>query len=265
MLKKIIITVLFIIVSFYGIAQKNLNDYKYIIIPKSFQFSKGEDQYQLNSLLKFLFNKYGYEAYFKDELPEDLNMDRCLGLMTKVSNGKGGMFKTKLEISLNDCYDTNVMTSKIGESRLKQFDKAYTQALRDAFETFKNMDYKYVEQAVVTENPREEKQQVSKTIKVDEKEEVAIIETKSKEKTKEVKLELPKVTTTELYYAQAILNGFQIVNSEPRVVMILLTTSAKNVFIVKDKNAIVYKKNDKWIYSENDGTTTSDKALNIKF
>ena len=73
MLKKIVFTVSFILISFYGIAQKNINNYKYIILPTSFEFSKSEDQYQLNSLLKFLFNKYGYEAYFgNDDLPQML-------------------------------------------------------------------------------------------------------------------------------------------------------------------------------------------------
>ncbi len=48
MFRKIIFTVLFMLISFYGTAQKDINNYKYIIVPKKFDFSKSEDQYQLN-------------------------------------------------------------------------------------------------------------------------------------------------------------------------------------------------------------------------
>ena len=43
-------------------SQSNLNDYKYIIVPNKFDFLKEKDQYQLNSLAAFLFNKYGFLA-----------------------------------------------------------------------------------------------------------------------------------------------------------------------------------------------------------
>lgn len=265
MFKKIIFTVSFIIISFSGIAQKSINDYKYILIPKSFEFSKSEDQYQLNSLLKFLFNKYGYEAYFANDLPEDTKKNPCLALTADVINDDSNMFKTKLKIELKDCYSNVIITSKIGDSRLKEFEKGYNEAIRGAFETFQHMDYNYVAQESVTETPEKEKQPIKEAAKVEEKKEVILAETKTEEKTEQTKTELLKNTSTEIYYAQTITSGFQLVNSEPRVVMVLLNTSAKDVFIVKDKNAVVYKKKDKWIYSENNGITTSDKEVNIKF
>ncbi|MFK7834472.1 MAG: hypothetical protein AB8B52_14450 [Winogradskyella sp.] len=260
MFKKIIFAVSFIVLSLLGNAQKNINYYKYVIIPKSFEFSKGEDQYQLNSLLKFLFNKHGYEAYFLDELPEDLKKDRCLGLMAEVSNDESGMFKTKLGIALKDCFENVLMTSKIGESRLKQYDKAYNQALRDAFETFQNLNYIYTAQESLAQTPKEEKQPVKEMVKVEEKVAVPSLETETNQSASEIKSEI-----SEIFYAQTIPSGFQLVNSEPKVVMILLSTSAKEVFIVKDKNAIVYKNQGKWFYSENDGVSTLEKEVNIKF
>ena len=252
MFNKILFTVSFVIISCLGHAQKDINDYKYIIIPKSFEFSKSDDQYQLNSLTKFLFNKYGYEAYFVEELPEDLKSDRCLGLMAEVSNGGGSLFKTKLEITLKDCYDVVIMKSQLGESRVKEYKKAYNEALRGAFETFQNFNYEYTSKENVEAQPKE----TSK-----------IIETKVKPKdvtTKTAAISSNEVKQ-ELYYAQAITNGFQLVNSEPKVVMILLNSSAKDVFIVKDKNAIVFNKEGQWIYSENNGASTKEKILNIKF
>ncbi|SDS72153.1 hypothetical protein [Winogradskyella sediminis] len=261
MFKKIIFTTLIVLYALYGNAQKSLNDYKYIIIPNAFEFSKSDDQYQLNSLTKFLFNKYGYKAYSIDELSEDLKKDRCLALTADVSNDEGGMFKTKLEIILKDCYNEEIMRSKIGESRIKEFKKAYHEALRDAFETFQNLDYKYEGKGVANNMSKPEPQ-------IDEKpmqsaKVVSQTTPKKEEITKEV--EAPRNLGAEIYYAQSILNGYQLVNSEPRIVMILLKSSAKEVFIVKDKNAIVFKKDGQWIYSENDEKTTTEKVLNIKF
>lgn len=71
--------------------------------------------------------------------------------------------------------------------------------------------------------------------------------------------------TLEVLYAQAIGDGFQLVNAEPKVVMVLLKTAAPNVYTVKGKNAIVFKQDDKWIYSENDGIGKITEELNIKF
>ena len=263
MFKKIVFTVSFILISLFGTAQKDINNYKYIIVPEKFDFLKGEDQYQLNSLTKFLFNKYGYEAYFvDDDLPEDLKNDRCLALTSEVSNKKGGMFKSKLEIILKDCFGVVVMTSQIGESRLKKFDRAYNEALRSAFETFQNLDYKYLpkEKAIeVKEDPNEVKKPKTQVIekpiaKVDK------IEVKEKE-VKEIDVKDAK----KIYYAQAIKDGYQLVDAEPEIVMVLLQTSAKDVFMVKDKNAIVYKEGELWIYYENSSNNKIKTELQIKF
>ncbi|NRD24771.1 hypothetical protein HNV10_16070 [Winogradskyella litoriviva] len=269
MLKKIIFTISFILISLFGMAQKDINNYKYIIIPKEFSFSKSEDQYQLNSLTKFLFNKHGYEAYFIDELPEDVKSDRCNGLRVSVSKEKSSMFKTKVEITVKDCYDNVVLTSKIGESRLKVYSKAYNEALRDAFETFKNLDYKYNAEEK-SEAPKVVKEHTTTdaiAVKKVEKNEVktSLEGTIKKETPKAIKENGPNKVKRELYYAQEISNGFQLVNSEPKVVMILLNTQAENVFLVKGKSAIVFKEDGFWYYSENDGELGEKQSMNIKF
>ncbi|WP_458627539.1 hypothetical protein [Winogradskyella sp. PC D3.3] len=265
MFKKLLFTISLGVLSLLGYAQKNINEYKYIIIPTSFEFSKSEDQYQLNSLTKFLFNKYGYDAYFINELPEDLKKERCLGLRADVSNAKSGMFKTKVEITLKDCYDVVVMTSKVGDSRLKEYGKAYNEAIREAFETFQNMDYKYVAKQDLVETIKEESQPVMDPVNAETKPKVVDSKQAPVENSKEVTTKVSNNVKSELYYAQSITNGYQLVNSEPKVVMILLNSSAKDVFIVKDKNAIVFKKEGQWIYSENNGRSASQNVLNIKF
>ena len=129
-----IVFVCFFITSMFS--QTNLNEYKYVIVSKKYDFLKRADQYQLNSLSKFLFNKYGFEALMEGEpYPADLIKNRCLALKADVLKGSG-MFKTKLTIQLTDCNDRLVYTSGMGESREKEFKKAYTAAIRQAFKSF---------------------------------------------------------------------------------------------------------------------------------
>lgn len=269
MYKRIIITISFILVSLYGMAQKDINNYKYVIVPKSFEFTNGEDQYQLNSLLKFLFNKHGFEAYFGDEnLPEDLKENRCLAMTSNVLKEKGGVFKTKLKITLSNCFGTIVMTSKIGESRLKAYDKAYSEALRGAFETFQNLDYNYIDnQDGVVERSEPKVESVQKETLAVIKAENKVEETPKTVEAVQAKTEAIGNTNnlSDLYYAQEIKNGYQLVNAEPRIVMVLLSTAAENVFIVKGKSAIVYKEDGFWYYSENDGELGEQISMNIKF
>ena len=117
---------------FTGFAQQSVNDYSYIEVPEIFEFLKGKDQYQLNSLTKFLFNKYGFNAYFDDELP---NVKKCDGLYAVVE-GKPGFIYTRITVIVKDCNGVELLRSVEGKSKYKEYKKAYHQALRRAFDSF---------------------------------------------------------------------------------------------------------------------------------
>lgn len=285
MKKQILIIVALLIIQFNGFAQKNINNYKYIIVPKSYGFLGDEDKFQLNSLTKFLFNKYGYTAFFTDdELPQDLIKNSCLALFTDVVEDKG-LFKTKLRIDLKDCGGNIVMSSEFGETREKEYAKAYNLALRGAFETYKNMDYKYepikeestqsvvpmqsesvvVEDKISTPIQTEVKPSKEEVTKAAVAVEVAEMATPEPQITiEDTKIELIEEAKGTLY-AQPIDNGFQLIDTTPKVVMILLKTAQSNVYIVKDQDAIVYKEEGKWFISKTNGDKVSIEALNIKF
>ena len=125
-------------------SQNEINGYKYIIIPKKYDFLKGEDdKYKLNSLTKFLFNKNGFTALFQDEdYPEDLRLNTCLGLVVHIVNDSK-LLTSRLKIELRDCYNKEVYTSIEGKSREKAYEKAYQEALRGAFVSFEAMNYKF--------------------------------------------------------------------------------------------------------------------------
>lgn len=271
-------------------SQEDINHYKYIIIPTKYDFLKEADQYQLNSLTKFLFNKYGYKAYFNNEnLPSDLQNNRCLALFAEVEEDKS-LFKTKLKINLKDCNSRLVMSSVVGQSREKEFKKAYNFALRDAFTTYQELDYKYdgksqapVKAVVSTETAESilKIKQLEEEVKVlKEKNEAQVIEQK------EVKIAVKETPITDIpnqdpkqiiesnkhdivlnkaLFAQRVAYGYQVVDLTPKVVMKLLKTALVDVYIVKDQNAIVFKKEGHWYLSSYEGNTETLKELDIKF
>jgi hypothetical protein len=79
---------------------------------------------------------------------------------------------------------------------------------------------------------------------------------------------VPKIELSskmDILYAQPIENGFQVVDTQPKKVMILLDTGTPDVFIVKGKDAIVYKKNGSWVYALNSGEDLKLSSINLKF
>ena len=158
-------------ISFASLAQE-LNSYKYVIIPEEYDFTKEPDQFQLNSLTEFLFEKYGFQAYMEnEELPEDLKRDRCNALFADVEN-ESGLFVTKLVVVLKDCQNKKVFVSEEGRSREKDFKTAYQEALRDAFVSIAALNYNYQPSNTMEENIVE----VSAVPSIQEKKQENIVE-----------------------------------------------------------------------------------------
>jgi hypothetical protein len=283
MAKALNIFLFLFVAHFNSFSQSSVNDYKYIIVPNQYEFLNEQDKYQINSLTKFLFNKYGYTAYMQDEeFPEDLSVNRCLGLMTDVIK-ENAFLKVKLRIDLKDCNGNVVHSSRIGETREKEYAKAYNFALRNAFITYQNMNYSYkpnenilskAKQNIIVPVSDEDKDEIArlkdeiKSLKEEQVQNVEvkkpIVDIKIAETIKsEAKVEQSGLANGFLY-AQPIENGFQIVDTTPKKVMILRNSGVKDVFTVEGKKAIVYKKGDMWMYSES-GNILEGEAINIKF
>ncbi|MCD8415780.1 hypothetical protein LNI89_10455 [Tenacibaculum dicentrarchi] len=217
-------------------AQKQVNNYKYIIVPNKFDFLKTVDQYQTSSLTKFLFKKHGFTVFLADEvLPNDLAENRCLAL-TAVLTDASSLFTTKNSITLKDCGNKDIFSSKEGKSRIKDYKKAYHEAIRNSFKSIKALKYNYTP-IIIQKNDNQSKLVVEKTI------DNSVIN----------------------LYAQPIKNGFQLVDANPKVIFKILKTNVKNVFVIEDKNGIIYKNNDIWIaeYYKN-GIKTIEK-YQVKF
>ncbi len=124
-------------------SQNELDPYKYIVVPKQYDFLKKENQYRVNSFTKYLFEQHGYQAFYQgDHYPDDLRANPCLGLTANVIDGSNA-FTTKIVLVLKNCNGELVLQTVEGKSKIKQYDKTYIDALKKCFVTIEELDYKY--------------------------------------------------------------------------------------------------------------------------
>lgn len=264
---KNIILVLFLIMSniFVFGQEKKVNNYKFIVVPDKFDFLNQRDKYKTSSLTKFLLKKNGFTVVLNSEqYPKDLINNPCSALNALVLD-KSSMFKVKVIIELRDCSNRLLYTSEEGVSRLKEFKKGFQEAIRNAYASMGNIVYEPF---------------LLETIRKDKKE-IVTVNPVLVEEVKEVKLEveLPVINNIEAaqispinnialsttLYAQPVEKGFQLINLKPQVVFVILNTSVKGVFLIKDKNGLLYKKGENWIAEFYDNGKLIEKKYQVKF
>jgi hypothetical protein len=230
------ILLLFILTSSYAFSQ-SVNDYQYVIVPVKYDFLSKEDQYGLNTLTKLLLQKYGFKAYLSnEEIPLNTDNQRCNFLYADVTQDKS-LFVTKVKVALKDCKEKLLFETQFGSSREKEFAVAFNQAFRESGKSFDKLNYKYngKNNSSITQEP-------SETI-------------------------VSEINSETFYFAQPTTNGFQVVDSEPKVIMKLYTTSQKNVFIglKGNTNGVVISKNGKWFFEYYDGDKLVSESINLRF
>ena len=264
---KNIILVLFLTMSniFVFGQEKKVNNYKFIVVPEQFNFLKQKDEYKTSSLTKFLLKKNGFTVVLNSEqYPKDLRDNPCSGLKAFVLD-KSSMFKVKVIIELRDCSNKILYTSDEGVSKLKEFKKGFQEAIRNAHASMNDIAYEPF---------------LIETIAKDKKE-IVTVNPVLVEEVKEVKLEveLPVINNIETaqispinnialsttLYAQPKENGFQLINLKPQVVFVILNTSVKGVFVIKDKNGLLYKKGENWIAEFYENGKLIEKKYQVKF
>lgn len=288
------ICVFVLVVNIKGFSQQNVNAYKYVVVPNSFNFLNEPNQYQTNALTKFLFEKYGFNAIMADEdFPEDLNNNRCLALYADVEKHKA-FLNTKLQVHLKDCNNKVVLSSDIGQSREKEYDKVYNLALRDAFESFETLNYNYqpndkilaksTDVVAETSEPSAAQQEldrlrkeVESLKKKQEPKEIVVVEPANAEAIEEVKKEIKKEAKTtvkeetksdenvQTLFANPVDNGYTITDASSKVLYHLVFSGKENVYIVKGQDAIVYKMNNAWIISKATNSGVSMTTLKVDF
>lgn len=282
---------LLIIFAFSYSLQAQLNKYKYIVVPKNFVGFKYENQYKTSTLIKYLFQQKGFDVVYDDSLPEDLYSNRCLGLLVQL-NHKSTMFATYASLTLKDCNDKDVFVTAEGKSKSKDNTIGYKEAINYAFNSFNNVSYNYIPEATVStvrSTPMVVKEEVkeSEAIKVAEEKkdiETPVVNTgevnseavtQSSAATVAVVTEvaaskastLTKTASPEVWYAQEIPNGYQLVDSTPKIRLKVYKTSVPDIYIGINEEAqgLVYFKNSKWYFEYYVADKLLIEELAIKF
>ncbi|SIS83858.1 hypothetical protein SAMN05421766_104284 [Zobellia uliginosa] len=281
-------------VSLIGMAQDQLNDYKYIIVPKKFDGFKKENQYQTSTLVKFLFTEKGFQAVYEDELPSELNNNRCLGLVANLIDDSS-MFTTKAGVVLENCKGQEVFTTAIGKSKEKDYKLAYGQALRNAFKSFDTVNYSYNGKADTSEPVRvsfkDDVKQVGEKAPYESKNRQPMVEQVATKETQSYKDNRPQPSNYKsvqssqtvaaapsvvinasksdkgTLYAQEIPNGFQLVDSTPKIQLKIFKTSLPNYFLAEgdEENGVVFQQGGKWYFEQYVDGKLKTEELAIKF
>jgi hypothetical protein len=248
--------------------QKNsFHKYQYILVPVKFDFFKDTDKYQTSSLTKFLFKKKGFKVFLSNEkLPTVLNNDRCLALFASVVD-ESSMLTIRTSIEIKDCFGKVLYRSKKGKSKSKDYKKGYQEAIRNAFDSMDDFEYNYDSSLLVNVESKQEAYTDNRS------EDIAEILVKPisnallipELKENAVKLENISSSALPVLYAQAIESGFQLVNKKPEVVFLILRTSRKDVFMIKNKNGNFYKNGDNWLAEFYEGDRLVKKEYQVKF
>ncbi len=208
---------------------QNLNEYKYAQVPSKFNVFKEKDQYRLNTLARLYMQKFGFETYFDTDISTtDFASNNCNKVYVDVLESNS-LFQTKITILLKDCKNNILFTSKQGTSREKEYKVSYTEAFREAFESLGILNHKYVEKTTIEKNQ-------------DSSAEIIV-----QEKPQENGVSMPETEqlSSVLLVAEAIENGFLIINpNTSTIVLKLYKTSESSVYIANSNkiNGVVLKK-----------------------
>lgn len=258
-MKKIALVLALLAYGFSFAQTEIINNYKYVIVPKKFDFFKEEDKFNMNTLTKKAFEKYGFEVYFDEEqYPPEVALNRCrtlYGTMLDDSN----VLSTAVAFQLKDCSGKVLFTSEKGKSRIKEYQKAYYDAARSAAASLETMGYKYVgDAASAAYFAQAIPAGATATV-------VAPAPVPATPQT-------PAVTPTPVVneatlFAQPIANGYQLVDSTPKVVLKIYKTSQPDSYtaVGDGKNGVVFKKGNEWFFEHYVNDKLVSEKLNIKF
>ena len=228
---------LLLITSLTGFAQASLNDYNMAVIPSRFDFQKEDNQYRINSTVKFFLKQKGFEVYLSNEqMPEGFMDYNCNKVFVNVIE-LDGLFTTKLQVEFKDCKNNVLFVTDLGVSREKEYAKSYNEALILTLKSFDKAKYKYSGKTYFDEEAQEK-------LKARDVENVT--------------LEVVKTEKNESF--------IKVVNQTNQKELILYKTSTPKIFLsnYNGKSGMVLFKENGWFFEYNDGDKVISERLDIK-
>ncbi|PKB17366.1 hypothetical protein [Flavobacterium sp. 5] len=248
---------LLLFVSSIGFAQ-SVNDYTAVIIPLRYDFLKSDNQYRLCTLTKMNLKKAGFEAFYANEnFPSGYN-DRCNLLNVDVVR-ENGFLTTKLYVVFKDCNGKEVFKSEVGKSKEKEYDIAYVEALNMAFQSVYALNYKYSGKSVVNNtNNGMTSPQVASSVAVAPVVAAAVA------------VNVPSSNTEPdgtVLFAQPIKNGFQLIDSTPKVVMKVYKTTNPSIYLASkgDIQGTLVLKESQWYFEYYEKDVLMSEKITVKF
>lgn len=244
------------LVSSFGFAQ-SINDYSGVIIPLKYDFLKSENQYRLATLTKVNLKKAGFTAFYANEtFPGGYN-DRCSLLNVDVIRDNAFLV-TKLYVVFKDCSGKEIFKSEMGKSKEKDYEVAYSEALNMAFESVYALHYKYDgTPAVNNTNTGMATPQVAPVITT------AVTAAA-------VAVNVPNNSAEPdgaVLFAQPIKNGFQLIDSTPKVVMKVYKTTNPSIYLASkgDTQGTLVLKDNQWYFEYYEKDTLMSEIIKVKF
>jgi hypothetical protein len=241
-------------VASYSFSQ-TVNDYKAVIIPMKYDFLNSENQYRLQTITKLNLQKAGFQAYYATETMPAEFKDRCDLLYIDVKK-ENAFLVTKLYITFKDCYGVIIFQSAIGKSKEKEFDLAYSDALNEAFLSVYALQYKY------NGTKAGSKSAVVPAVSA------PVVVVPAAAANKEANdLKTSENTSAGLLYAQPTSYGYQLIDSEPKVVMKVYKTSNSASFMaVKGSvQGVLVSKDNQWFFEYYQGDKLISEKVEVKF
>jgi len=257
---------LLLLVSSFGFSQ-TVNDYVAVIVPLKYDFLKSDNQYRLSTITKANLKKAGFEAFYNNEtLPKEFYDARCSLLYVDVIRDNA-FLTTKLYVVLKDCNSKEIFKSQVGKSKEKEFEVAYAEALNRAFESIYALHYKYDgTPAVATTN--------TSTVLAPQVALVAapaaVATTAAVATPAAVAVNVPDTNATSdgtVLFAQPIKNGYQLVDSTPKVVIKAFKTTNPAIYMATkgDIQGTMVLKDNQWYFEYYEKETLMSEKITVKF
>ena len=277
-----IVWALLFLISGNLVSHAQINQYQFVVVPKKFQEFQQENQYHTSTLLKYLFTEEGFTAYYEGEIPAEVT-DLCKGLDVGLLD-ESNMFRTRVVITLSDCKGKEVFRSPQGDSREKELKDGYQEAIEGSFSAIAALNYTYKpKKESVTMNFDNDVRSVApeKETKAPDGDAVVVQEAtpeqqkfedrspkpSSYEMQESTDLSQPAAEDGDIWYAQPIPNGYQLVDRIPEIRLRIYETSVGEVFLAESPTikGLVFQKDGRWYLEYYKGEERIREELRIKF
>lgn len=258
------ILLLMLFVPSYGFSQ-TVNDYKAVIIPMKYDFQNTENQYRLQTITKIDLQKAGFQAFYTTEAMPAEFYERCDLLYIDVKKDNAFLI-TKLYITFKDCFGAVIVQSAIGKSREKEYSLAYADALNDAFISVNALGYKYNGTKSGSKSAFVPAVSAPATVVPTTTTPVVVIPVAAANK--EVSdLKTSQNDSADLLYAQPTAYGYQLIDSEPKVVMKVYKTSNPASYMAAKGSVqgVLVSKDNQWFFEYYQGDRLISEKINVKF